>query len=129
MGQTRRWPMTISDDERRFFVQLGARISELRTEHGFTQAQLASELGIAQQTLNSFERGIRRVPASMLPKLSEVLRTSVANLIGQKEKTSSKRGPKPKIQLQLEEIRRLPRAQQKLAEQMLDAILSQASAS
>ena len=33
------------------------RIRELRTERGWSQAQLASELGVSRQTVNALETG------------------------------------------------------------------------
>ena len=81
MRQRLRWPMTINDDDKRFFEKLGGRIAALRSEHGLTQAELAACLGVSQQTINSFEKGLRRVPASALPELSKVLHVSVEELI------------------------------------------------
>jgi hypothetical protein len=39
----------ISQDERAFFVQLGAHIAELRTSPDIIQVQLAAFLGVSQQ--------------------------------------------------------------------------------
>lgn len=33
------------------------QVSQLRTEHGWTQADLASILGVSRQTINSIETG------------------------------------------------------------------------
>ena len=123
MGQNRRWPMTITDEERQFFVELGARIGELRQQHGYTQVQLAHDLGIAQQTLNSFERGVRRVPASTLPKLSKLLRVPIGELLGEEPQKSRRRGPKPRIQQQLEEVSQLPKAQQKVVAELIETFV------
>jgi len=62
--------MAISADETAFFVQLGARVAELRRIEGMTQVQLAELLGVSQQTVNSYGVGRRRIPVSTLPVLA-----------------------------------------------------------
>lgn len=119
--------VAISSDERAFFVQLGARIAELRKTQSITQVDLAEALGVSQQTINSYEAGRRRVPVSALPTLARTLAVSIEELIREPLSPSSrKRGPVPQIQQKLEQLTRLPKAQQKLVLQMLDGVLSQA---
>ena len=43
------YPMAVTD--KAFYQALGQRIADARKARGFTQQQIASELGIAQQTL------------------------------------------------------------------------------
>ncbi len=117
-------PMT--QDEKVFFKQLGARIAELRRDTALTQQQLGEVLGITQQQVASFEIGRRRVPVSLLPALARALAVSVEELIGEQGKPA-KRGPAPKLQQQLELITRLPKAQQRFVMQMLDTVIQQAS--
>src|SRR5271168_5495209 len=102
-------PVAISKEERTFFVGLGARIASLRREQAITQAQLAEALGVAQQTVNSYETGFRRVPVSSLPQLATILAVSLEELIGAPS-PSTKRGPAPKLLQQMERIQLLPRA-------------------
>lgn len=63
--------MAIGQDEREFFVQLGARMAELRKRLGITQVQMSETLGISQQTVNAYEAGQRRVPAPALQRHME----------------------------------------------------------
>lgn len=110
-----------------FFKELGLRIAQARKEIDWTQQQLADQLGIAQQTLAHYEVGRLKVPASMLPKLAELLTVSLDELLGQPlPKHSNKRGPAPRWQHQIEAIAQLPKAQQRFVSQMLDTVLSQA---
>ena len=46
--------LAISKDERAFFVELGARIAELRKAQSITQVQLSQWLGVSQQTVCGF---------------------------------------------------------------------------
>lgn len=117
-------PMT--PDETAFFRQLGTRIAERRKAQDLTQAQLGELIGITQQQIASFEIGRRRIPVSTLPLLAKALGTSIEELIGEPAKPG-KRGPAPKLQQQLEQLSRLPKAQQKLVSQVIDSVLAQAA--
>jgi transcriptional regulator with XRE-family HTH domain len=118
--------MPIGKDEKEFFVQLGARIAELRKAQNITQAQLAETLEVSQQTVNAYEVGRRRMPLSSLPVIARYLGAAVEELMGEPISVSKKRGPAPKLQQQIERIQQLPRAQQKFVMQMLDTVLQQA---
>jgi transcriptional regulator with XRE-family HTH domain len=109
----------------KFLRELGERITRLRKEQGLTQAQLAELLGISQQLVGFYERGVRRIPVDLLPKAAQMLGVSVEDFLGSKT-GNGKRGPTPKLQQQLERISRLPRAKQRLVMEMLDGVLSQA---
>jgi transcriptional regulator with XRE-family HTH domain len=115
--------MALSDDERAFFVQLGAKVAERRKAEGITQVQMAELLGVSQQTINSYEVGRRRIPVSSLPVLARTLGVSMEELIGAPPPTAKKRGPTPKLQQQMERIQRLTKTQQRLVMQTLDALL------
>jgi transcriptional regulator with XRE-family HTH domain len=118
--------MAINQDERAFFVALGARIAQLRKLNNITQVQLAETLGVAQPTLNAYVLGQRRMPVSALPVLARLLGVSLEELIGDTPKPG-KRGPTPKLQQQMERINQLPKAKQKFVIELLEGVLSQAS--
>jgi DNA-binding XRE family transcriptional regulator len=88
----------MSSDEKAFFKQLGARIAEFRKSASITQVQLAETLSVSQQTVASWEVGRRGV--------------RIESLIGEKA-PPSKRGPAPLLQQKIEQLTRLPKAQQK----------------
>lgn len=117
--------VAISDDDRTFFIQLGTRINRLRKEQGITQVQLAEQLGVSQQTITAYESGNRRVPISHLPRLANLLGTSIESLIGQPA-AATKRGPTPKLLQQLERLHALPKAKQRMVSEVLDSLLAQA---
>lgn len=120
--------MAISTEERMFFSALGERIAALRRARNVTQAQLAETLGVSQQTIQAYEAGRRRIPVSALPVVARALSASLEDLFGETEQPArSKRGPVPKWTQQIEEIAKLPKAQQRFVAQMLDMALAQAS--
>ena len=117
---------TMAQGDERFFEELGQRVAKLRKEQHLTQVQLAEILEISQQHMASFEKGIRKIPASMLPKLSQTFGVSVEAVLGMSSK-NSKRGPAPKLQRQVELISQLPKTKQRFVIEMLDTVLQQAS--
>ncbi len=120
--------VAISQDEREFFVQLGARVAQLRKQSGITQVQLAESLELSQAAITAYESGARRVPVSMLPTLARILGVSVEELIGEQPSAAvRKRGPAPKFQQQLERINALPKSKQKFVMQVLETVLQQAA--
>ena len=119
--------MTITTDERDFFIELGQRIAALRKVHDTTQVQLAEALGISQQTVQAYEVGRRRIPVSALPIVARVLDVSLEELFGESKQSKLKRGPASRLQQQIDAVSQLPKPQQRLVTQMLDAVLAQAS--
>lgn len=108
-------------------MQLGARMAETSKRLGITQVQMDEALGVSQQTVNAYEAGQRRVPASMLPLLARKLGVSVEELIGEPPSLAArKRGPAPALQRHMERISALPKAQQKFVLQVLVSVLQQA---
>jgi transcriptional regulator with XRE-family HTH domain len=118
--------VAIGQDEREFFVQLGARIAQLRKQSSITQVQLAEALGVSQSAMTAYECGQRRVPVSMLPLLARTLGVSVEELIGEQPSAAArKRGPAPKIQQHLERISALPKPRQRAVMEVIEALLAQ----
>jgi len=117
--------VAISQDEREFFVVLGARIAQLRRDSHITQVQLAETLGISQSTVNAYELGHRRVPVSTLPLLARTLGVSVEALIGEEPNMTRKRGRAPKLQQHLERISALPKPRQRAVMDVIEAMLAQ----
>ena len=124
--------MTISSEERAFFVSLGERIASLRRANNITQVQLAEALGVSQQTLQSYEVGRRRLPVSALPVVASTLSVSLEELFGTQTKAArgagGKRGPAPHWQQQIEAVAQLPKSQQQFVARMIKTVLAQASA-
>jgi transcriptional regulator with XRE-family HTH domain len=124
--------MTISSEERAFFVSLGERIASLRRANNITQVQLAEALRVSQQTLQSYEVGRRRLPVSALPTVARTLSVSLDELFGTQTKaargSSGKRGPAPQWQQQIEAVAQLPKSQQQFVARMIKTVLAEAGA-
>ncbi len=66
-----------------------------------------------------------RPPVSMLPTPAQLFGVSVDELSGLHKNGAGKRGPASLLQKQIERLNRLPKAQKKIAMQVLDGVLSQ----
>lgn len=104
----------------------GARLAAFRKAAGLSQVQLSKSLGIPQRTLSFYEREADAIPSSLLPPLADILGVSVEDILGMKNGQSSKRGPKSKLQIQIEQIQRLPKSKQQTISDMLDMAVKSA---
>jgi len=59
------------------------RIRELREKHGFSQRQIAEQLGMLQPQYFRYEQGTRDIPSAMLIQLANIYHVSVDYLLGQ----------------------------------------------
>ena len=120
--------MTISTEERDFFVELGERIAALRKAHGVTQVQLAEALKVSQQTVQAYEVGRRRIPVSALPVVARLLEVTLDELFGTTCKAArGKRGPASQLERSIERISELPKQKQRFVMEMLETVLAQAN--
>lgn len=60
-----------------------ARLKELRTTAGFTQAQLAKQLGVTQSTIGNWESGCRVPRTEMARKVAAFFGVSTDYLLGE----------------------------------------------
>lgn len=75
---------------------MGNRIKELRTEKNISQAQLASDTGISQQSLSFYEKGSRKPKIEAWQKLADYFGVSVGYLQG----IEAKAGPTSELEHQ-----------------------------
>ena len=74
----------------------GTRLAQLRKTAGYTQEQLASELGISRRRIAYYEAESDHPPVGFLGDLARVLNTTTDELLGHgagKAKTAIEHGP------------------------------------
>lgn len=117
--------LLMDDDDKTFFVELGKRIAARRKARGLTQEKLGELLGFSQPHIQAFESGRRRIAVSLIPRLADILRISLDELMGHGAKRD-RRGRPSILEKQFEEATRLPKKKQQFVSQVLDAVLQQA---
>lgn len=65
-------------------VKIGRKIAELRKGKNLTQFELADAMGVSFQAVSNWERGNSMPDISKLAELSEILGTTVDELLGKK---------------------------------------------
>lgn len=56
---------------------VGQKIKKLRKEEGLTTLELAEEVGISQQQVSRYERGINRIDVDFLSKITQIFNISI----------------------------------------------------
>lgn len=103
---------------------LGKRIAALRKERGYTQTELAEQLGIIQAIVSDYERGKLRPHPDMIVRLAKALRVSTDEMLG--VKPPSKNGAAAvsrRVLRRLQAIDGLPKRDQDALFRTIDAFL------
>jgi len=101
----------------------GARLAELRKTAGFTQEELAAEIGVSRRMIAYYEAESEYPPTALLPKLARALRISADELLGI---AAVKRAAKPgnsRLQRRLQQIEKLGAREKRQIVQILDTFL------
>jgi transcriptional regulator with XRE-family HTH domain len=103
----------------------GRRLTALRKERGLTQAQLAAGLGVKLSLVAYYERRAKNPTLEVATKIATFFDVPIGSLLGEEATRKKPRHPGPlsALEQRIEQLRRLPRAQQELIVKMLDGIL------
>jgi len=105
-------------------LALGIRIAALRKERGYTQTELAEELGTVQVVISNYELGKLRPHAEVIVRLAKALRVSTDEMLG--VKPPSKNGAATvsrRVLRRLQAIDGLPKRDQDALFRTIDAFL------
>lgn len=101
----------------------GERLASLRKAAGFTQVELAAEVGITQRMVAYYEAPSAQPPAHLLPQIAQVLGVSVDVLLGLAEPRRPKKIATNRLERRLMEIEKLdPKAKRQIT-QLLDSFI------
>ncbi|MHB1539925.1 MAG: helix-turn-helix domain-containing protein [Steroidobacteraceae bacterium] len=103
-------------------TEFGARLTALRKAAGYTQVELAAELGTTQRMIAYYENRAEKAPAALLPKMAAALGVSADELLGMKP-LGKGRKPDTQLQRRLQRIEKLdPKARRQIT-QLLDTFI------
>lgn len=63
-------------------THFGRRLAELRKAAGYTQVELAEEIGVTQRVISYFEVETSHPPTTLLPLIAQALRITTDALLG-----------------------------------------------
>jgi transcriptional regulator with XRE-family HTH domain len=104
---------------------LGQRLSRMRKERGYTQAELAEKIGLIRYLISDYERDKRRPNYEMIIRLALALEVTTDELLGLKQSKSkgNKKSPSLKILRRMKRIEVLSPAHQKIILKNIDIFL------
>ncbi len=100
----------------------GQRMTELRKAVGYTQVELAKELGISQRMISHYEGRAEHPPAAILPGLAKTLGVTTDELLGLKP-IKKTRKPDTRLQRRLQQIQKLDARPRKQIMQLIDTFI------
>jgi transcriptional regulator with XRE-family HTH domain len=96
----------------------------LRQAAGYSQRELASELGISQRMVAYYEGETDYPPAGILPDLARVLGVSTDQLLGAKPVRSATKKPQDtRLWRRFKQVEKLPAKERRQLLQLIDAFL------
>jgi len=100
------------------------QIKKLRKRQGFSQEELGKLIGVSQQVITNYERGLREPYVETLVKLAGALKVSMDQLIGTKPVEDDKSPVPRSLAKRFEAVKKLSRNKQKAFISMVDALAS-----
>ena len=105
----------------------GKRLVKLRKVAGYTQTELAEELGITQRMVSYYEGQMEYPPSALLPKLAKLLGVTADELLGIQPLKKAKK-PDTRLQRRFQQIEKLPTKDKRQMVQVIDTLLKAAQA-
>lgn len=101
----------------------GARLSALRKAAGFTQQELAQDLGISRRRIAYYEGETEHPPSALLPALATALRVTTDELLG--ATPLRRKAPKAdsRLQRRMQQIEKMHPKGKRQVLQLLDALI------
>jgi transcriptional regulator with XRE-family HTH domain len=105
-------------------LPFGARLASLRKAAGFTQIELAAELGVSQRMVAYYESPAATPPANLLPRIAAVLGVTIDELFGVgAKKRLVKQDGDSRLRRRLLAIEKLDVADKRQVLQVIDAFI------
>lgn len=106
-------------------TDFGRRLADLRKKAGFTQVELANELGVSQRMISYYEGHSEYPPSNLLPIMARVLRVSSDELLGIKPIKKIKQ-PDSRLLRRMQQIDKLDPATKRQVIQVMDTFIENA---
>jgi len=101
----------------------GKRLARLRQAAGYSQRDLATEIGISQRMVVYYEKQCERIPIHLLPLLAKALGVTADQLLGLEKTKDNGKSRDTRLWRRFSQVEKLPSAQRKQITQILDAFL------
>jgi transcriptional regulator with XRE-family HTH domain len=106
-------------------TDFGRRLADLRKKAGYTQVELANDLGVTQRMISYYEGHSEYPPSNLLPVMAKVLGVSADELLGIKP-LKKNRQPDSRLQRRLQQIENLDPTTKRQVIQVIDTFIQAA---
>lgn len=103
--------------------RFGKRLARIRQAAGFSQRDLAAEIGISQRMVAYYEKETEHPPTQLLPLLAKALGVSADQLIGLEKAKDEGKQRDNRLWRRFSQVEKLPPPKRKQIVQILDAFL------
>lgn len=102
----------------------GARLAAFRKAAGYTQTELAEEIGISQRMVAYYEGQTEHAPAALLPAIAKALKMTTDELLGVAAAKKTSRPGNSRLQRRMQEIEKLDAKTKRQVMQLLDTFIA-----
>jgi len=102
----------------------GARLVELRKSAGYTQGELAAELGVTRRMVAYYEGETEHPPANLLPGLAKALGVTIEQLLGTEPLRRQTKARNSRLERRLQAIEKLDARTKRQVIQLLDTFIA-----
>lgn len=101
----------------------GVRLTELRKRAGYTQAELAAEVGVSRRMITYYESQGAHPPTHLLTEIARALRLTTDEVLGATPIKKVARPADSRLHRRLQQIEQLDPTEKRQALQLLDAFI------
>ncbi len=95
----------------------------LRKAAGYTQQELANEIGVTRRTIAYYERETTNPPSAILPDLAKSLGITIDELFGLKAVKKTNNVNKSRLQRRMQQIEKMKNKEKRQILQLIDAFI------
>jgi transcriptional regulator with XRE-family HTH domain len=103
--------------------RFGERLARFRLSAGFSQRDLATEIGISQRMIAYYEKETEHPPTHLLPVFAKTLGVSTDQLMGLEQTDDKDKQRDNRLWRRFSQVEKLPSPKRKQIVQILDAFL------
>lgn len=109
--------------KRKYATGFGARLAQLRKAAGYTQLELANEVGVSRRMMTYYESQSAHPPTHLLTEIARALHLSTDELLGATPIKKAARPANSRLQRRLQAIEKLEAKDKRQVLQLLDAFI------
>ncbi|HEY5037539.1 MAG TPA: helix-turn-helix transcriptional regulator [bacterium] len=101
-------------------------MAKLRKTAGYTQQDLATEMGVSQRVITYYEAETQHPPTHLLPAIAKALGVTTDQLLGVEKETEKNKPKDSRLKRRFTQVEKLPESEKKHVAQYLDRVIKAA---